>query len=56
MPLKEQGFPDKLKSISRITDIKKGRFEKLKLIEINYEGHYCNICRDHEYDTVHIEL
>ena len=52
MPLKELGFPTKLKSISRITEIKSKRFEKLKLIEINYEGHYCNICREHEYDSI----
>ena len=52
MPLKEQGFPQKLKSISRITDIKKGRFEKLKLIEINYEGHFCNICQDGGFDNI----
>lgn len=50
MPLKEHGFPAKLKSICRITDIKKGRFEKLKLIPINYENYYCNI--EHEYDSI----
>lgn len=52
MPIKEQGFPAKLKSISRITEIKKGRFEKLKIIPINYESHYCNMCKINVFDKI----